>query len=108
MVLVLFGCGGVVEIVDVVACGAGDNHCVHGMVAMVDAFLAEAKGYGKRHIGAEEPFAVHVDPLAKVAGASDCVEPFEAWSHNVIPHIVQAPLFLQAIGDAATRHNDIL
>ena len=97
----------VIQIVDVVAGGAGYDDSIHGVMPVVNAFLAESTLIFQRHFRAEEAFAFSLFPMSEARFPAQTVQSFEAWRHQVIPYIVQSPILFQTIGDASCAGDDV-
>ena len=95
----------VVEQVDVVARDAGNYDSIHGMVAMVDAFLVKALTQFDRNGWNGVSFG---GGCGIVGGSCNGVQPFESRQYDPIPHVVDAPVVFQAVGGGAITCNDIL
>lgn len=84
----------IVEVVDDAAGGACNDNCIHGMMAMVDALFTESFGEDDRDVDLEIALTLFAYPLAIVCGVSNGIHALKAWSYDVVPNIIQAPVFL--------------
>ena len=87
------------------ACGAGYDYGIHCMMTMVYTLLVESFLKIQRHIRYEMSVSARSSELAC---AGDPVQSFEAWKHNTIPCIADAPLTFQPVCYGAITCYDIL
>ena len=91
-------CSLVVKQVHMVTGGTGYHDGIHRMVAMVDALLAEPILQLNGHIGNLMAFAIQ---RCEAALSCELVQALETWQNDSVPHVVHAPILLQAVGNGA-------
>ena len=95
----------IIEIVNNVGRCAGDNKCIHSMVTMVDTLFHKSALQIERQACLEHGFAILTFPMPKILGSCKIVKPDETRINQFVPHILQAPIFFQRIGNAARTHH---
>ena len=85
--------------------GAGNDDGIHGMMAMIDAFFAKSLLQLERHVWDKMTRSIGSGKLLR---SCKLVHALKARQDDAVPHIVDAPIAFQTVGNASRAHNDIL
>ena len=101
--LAVFTCRLIIQIVDNISACTCYHNSIHRMMSVVNTFFTESflqmKRHGRYHTSAS------ID-RCEIGSSRLLIHPFKTWQHNLIPNIIDSPIFLQPVGHSTrTYHN---
>ena len=98
----------VIKIIDNIARSTCYHQCIHGMMPVINTFLVEATLQFQRNRSLKDSFTLLILPTTESIRLCQLVESFKARINNTIPNIIQSPVFLQSVSNAACTRNNKL